>query len=134
MIDSGKLDVVIRDGRMVVKLPASVLFDSGKAELSRDGELALMEVAIALRDFENRKFLVEGHTDNRPLESTAATSRFRNNWDLSAGVKFVGITVVVTAIALMTYQLFVRYTPIGTLLNGKRTRPTRESRTGSAIP
>ena len=56
------------------------------------------------------------------------------NWDLPAGVKFVGITVVVTAIALMTYQLFVRYTPIGTLLNGKRTRPTRESRTGSAIP
>lgn len=85
MIDSGKLDVIIRDGRMVVKLPAGVLFDSGSAELSRDGELALMEVAIVLRHFEDRKFMVEGHTDNRPLESAASTTRYRNNWELSAG-------------------------------------------------
>lgn len=82
MIDSGKLDVVIRNGRMVVQLPAGVLFDSGSAELSRDGELALMEVAVVLRDFSDRKFMVEGHTDNRPLES-AATSRYHNNWELS---------------------------------------------------
>ena len=84
MIDSGKLDVVIRDGRMVVKLPAGVLFDSGKAELSRDGELALMEVAVVLRHFKDRKFMVEGHTDNRPLEA-AEDSRYRNNWELSTG-------------------------------------------------
>jgi len=83
MIDSGKLDVIVRDGRMVVKLPAGVLFDSGSAELSRDGELALMEVAIVLRGFEDRKFMVEGHTDNRPLESAQATTRYRNNWELS---------------------------------------------------
>jgi chemotaxis protein MotB len=85
MIDSGKLDVIIRDGRMVVKLPAGVLFDSGSAKLSRSGELALMEVAIVLRTFKDRKFVVEGHTDNRPLESAQATTRYRNNWELSAG-------------------------------------------------
>lgn len=81
MIDAGKLDVVVRDGRMIVKLPAEVLFDSGKAELSRAGELALMEVAIVLRQLPDRKFMVAGHTDNRPLEGAA--SRYRNNWELS---------------------------------------------------
>ena len=45
------------------------------------------------------------------------------NWDLPAGVKFVGLTTVITIFLLVTYQLFVRYTPLGTLLNGKRTRP-----------
>ena len=47
------------------------------------------------------------------------------NWDLPAGVKFVGLTAVVTGVLLVSYQLFVRYTPIGTLLNGRRERPVR---------
>ena len=45
------------------------------------------------------------------------------HWDLPAWVKFTGLTVAVAVVALVTYQLFVRYTSIGTLLNGKRTRP-----------
>jgi chemotaxis protein MotB len=83
MIDGGKLNVEIRKGRMSVKLPAGVLFASGSAELSRDGELALMEVAIVLRQLSERKFMVAGHTDNRPLEDSAEGNRYRNNWELS---------------------------------------------------
>jgi len=47
------------------------------------------------------------------------------NWDLPAAVKFVGLTTAVTVLLLISYQLFVRYTPLGTLLNGKRTRPRK---------
>lgn len=83
MIDSGKLNVQVRNGRMVVKLPAGVLFPSGSAELSREGELALMEVAIILRQFKDRRFMIIGHTDSRPLEATAK-SKYKDNWDLSA--------------------------------------------------
>ena len=46
------------------------------------------------------------------------------NWNLPAEVKFLMITVSVTVLALLTYQLFIRYTPIGTMLNGKKVRPT----------
>ena len=46
-------------------------------------------------------------------------------WPVNAHLKFFLICVVVTAVLLATYQLGVRYTPIGTLLNGKRERPER---------
>ncbi len=45
--------------------------------------------------------------------------------DLPAGVKFWGLLIFASAVLLGSYQLFVRYTPIGTMLNGKRTRPSR---------
>ena len=40
------------------------------------------------------------------------------NWQLPAFVKFTLVCVVTSALLLASYQLFVRYTPIGTLLNG----------------
>lgn len=83
MIDSGKLDVVVRDGRMMVKLPAAVLFASGSADLSRDGELALMEVAVVLRQLVERQFMIIGHTDNLPLENAANKEKYATNWELS---------------------------------------------------
>jgi peptidoglycan/LPS O-acetylase OafA/YrhL len=44
-------------------------------------------------------------------------------WPLPSHVKFVLLLSVVTAILLLSYQLFVRYTWIGLVLNGPRTRP-----------
>jgi chemotaxis protein MotB len=80
MIDSGKLQVILRNGRMVVKLPAGVLFDSGSAELSKEGKDALREVALVLRQVQGRRFMVAGHTDNVPV---GTPSTFKNNLDLS---------------------------------------------------
>lgn len=54
-------------------------------------------------------------------------------WAVAGEVKFVVITVVTTIILLVTYQAFVRYTPIGTLLNGPRT-PTRVSVPWAKVP
>jgi hypothetical protein len=56
------------------------------------------------------------------------------DWDLPAEVKFIGLCVVITALLLVTYQSFVRYTPIGWLLNGRRT-PTHFVRNpGDRVP
>ena len=38
-----------------------------------------------------------------------------------AELKFLAACAVTTAIGIVTYRYLVRYTPIGTLLNGRRT-------------
>ena len=48
-------------------------------------------------------------------------------WTLPAVVKFAIVCVAATGALLIVYQFGVRYTPVGTLLNGKRTRPRRSS-------
>jgi len=80
MIDSGKLQVTLRHGRMVVKLPAGVLFASGSAEVSKEGQAALTEVAHILKQMPDRRFMVAGHTDNVPV---VPPSPFKNNLQLS---------------------------------------------------
>ncbi len=45
------------------------------------------------------------------------------NWEAPAAVKLAFICIMVTALLLVLYQWGVRYTPLGTLLNGRRTRP-----------
>ena len=81
MIDAGKLEVVRRDGRMMLKLPDEVLFPSGQKRLKKGGRAALVEVAAVLKEAAtDREFLVAGHTDNVPV---GRKSRFRSNWELS---------------------------------------------------
>jgi chemotaxis protein MotB len=98
MIDSGKLSVVIRNGRMVVKLPAAVLFASGSAELSKEGKDALRDVAAILRTVHDRRFMVAGHTDNVPIDSKAVPpSPFKNNLELSTGRALVVSQALIAA-------------------------------------
>jgi chemotaxis protein MotB len=80
MIGAGELEVYRRHGRIMVALPSSVLFASGKADLSAPGQRAVAQVAQVLAKLEGRRFLVAGHTDNVPIRA----SRFQDNWDLSA--------------------------------------------------
>jgi chemotaxis protein MotB len=80
LIDAGKLKVKIAHGRMVLELPTDVLFPSGSAKLSEDGEKSIREVAAVLVTLPKRRFQVEGHTDNVPI----STKRFRSNWELAA--------------------------------------------------
>jgi chemotaxis protein MotB len=79
MIDAGKLEVSERNGSMLLRLPAEILFPSGRAELSRPGEMALMEVALILKQFQERRFMIVGHTDNQPVRG----GPYKSNWELS---------------------------------------------------
>lgn len=51
---------------------------------------------------------------------------------LPAAVKFAVICAATTGALLLAYRYGVRYTPIGTLLNGKRVRPARGAAPASA--
>ncbi|MDP6868735.1 MAG: acyltransferase family protein [Acidimicrobiales bacterium] len=44
-------------------------------------------------------------------------------WDIPRIPKFLAICWAVSGLLLLTYHYLVRYTPVGTLLNGLRTRP-----------
>jgi chemotaxis protein MotB len=79
MIDTGQLKVTARRGQLVLSMPSEVLFPSGVAELSRPGELAVLEVGITLKRFPDRRFLVVGHADDLPLKN----SPYKDNLELS---------------------------------------------------
>lgn len=81
MITAGQLRVRVVRGRMVIELPAGILFDSGRAELKPEGQQVLTQVATVLRQINNRDFLVAGHTDNQRI---GRGGRYEDNWDLSA--------------------------------------------------
>jgi chemotaxis protein MotB len=79
LTDAGKLQVEIRENRMIVRLGDKILFDPGKTDLKPEGKDALTQVTAVLKGLPNRNFQVAGHTDNVPIKS----KRFRSNWDLS---------------------------------------------------
>ena len=93
LINAGKLSVKIVRGRMLVVLPSDVLFRSGSARLSPEGEVAIEEVVQVLKDIPNRDFQIEGHTDNVPIK----TARFPSNWELASAR---AISVLKTMVAL----------------------------------
>lgn len=75
-----QLIVVRRHGTWVeVEIRTDILFPSGVATLSPPAEQVLSQLAATLQRFPN-SIRVEGHTDNRPISTTA----FPSNWELSA--------------------------------------------------
>lgn len=93
MIDAGQLSVNIRNGRIVIELPNNVLFDSGRAQLNAEGREALTQVADILTQFEDRRFQVEGHTDNNPINSAL----YPSNWELSAARALAVVHLLIDA-------------------------------------
>src|SRR5262249_4689129 len=79
-IDSMGITYGMRDGNMVISIPSSITFASGQAELSKDGQKALKEVASTLKaKYSDAKYSIEGHTDTDPIKK----SKFTSNRDLS---------------------------------------------------
>lgn len=80
LTDSGALSVKIIDGKMVVSLGSDVLFGAGSSRLSKDGVKAIKEVAAQLAAIADKRYQVEGHTDNQPI----STNVFPSNWELAS--------------------------------------------------
>ncbi len=81
MIDAKELNVLLREGRMVIVMPNDVLFDSGHVDIKPAGRESLKRLAAVLKTVEGRQFQVAGHTDTVPI----STPRFPSNWELSTG-------------------------------------------------
>lgn len=80
LTDAGQLEIKMIDGRMVVVMPSDVLFASGSASLSAEGENTLKQVGRLLASIPDKSYQIEGHTDNVPIR----TSAYPSNWELAA--------------------------------------------------
>lgn len=80
LIDANLVVVRRHDTWVEVEIKTDILFPSGVAKLSPEAGPVFALLAQALKPFPNQ-IRVEGHTDDRPIRTTA----FQSNWELSAG-------------------------------------------------
>ncbi len=88
---------------------SEVLFDTGSAVLSPEGQLEIAKVANILRsiaaeipDGLNWVIRVDGHTDNVPL---GGGGRYRDNWELSQGRALSVVRYMVEALGIPPNRL-----------------------------
>ncbi len=75
---SDKVQLLLDDRGLVVRLAEIGFYDSGSSDLKQDGLKIVDLLAAALSNLEN-DIRVEGHTDNVPIK----TSKYPSNWELS---------------------------------------------------
>ena len=73
------IEVTVKGGKAQLSLPSDLLFASGSATLSKDGQASLVSLAEALQKVPKARVQIEGHTDNVPTRG----SRYKSNWDLA---------------------------------------------------
>ena len=75
--------VRIKEGKISVMLPSSILFNSGQTILKKAAKNSLTKVCNVLKkDFPGANIRIEGHTDSDPLKRTKKI--YNSNWELSA--------------------------------------------------
>src|SRR5262249_38683447 len=70
----------LRDG-LRVNVSQDILFDSGSAEVDKNGTDVLQRVAAQLRK-SSHQILVIGHTDNKPI-GPGLVKQYPSNWELA---------------------------------------------------
>ncbi|MDE6115018.1 hypothetical protein E4T81_07125 [Barnesiella sp. WM24] len=73
------VDVKVLKGVVYISLADNMLFKTGSYEISSRAMETLSKIAKIIKDYSNYDVLVEGNTDNVPINRT----NIRNNWDLS---------------------------------------------------
>ena len=74
------VDVQVLKGVVYISLSDNMLYKSGSYEISPAAGETLSKIAKIINDYKDYDVLIEGNTDNVPINKT----NIRNNWDLSA--------------------------------------------------
>ena len=76
--------VQVLKGVVYISLAANMLYKSGSYEINDRAAETLSKIAKIITDYKDYEVLIEGNTDNVPVNASAATMKnIRNNWDLS---------------------------------------------------
>jgi chemotaxis protein MotB len=79
----GQVTISELKGKLTVNMEAAILFDSGKADVKKDGLEILKKMVDTLKGVKDKAIRIEGHTDNVQIIG-ALTRVFPTNWELSA--------------------------------------------------
>ena len=80
-----EVDVRVLKGVVYISLADNMLYRSGSYEINDRAEETLGKIAKIIMDYKDYDVLIEGNTDNVPVNTkSAAMKNIRNNWDLSA--------------------------------------------------
>jgi len=72
----------LEDGTTVIKLPESIVFASGSADIGDSGRETLQLLADALVSFPDHLISIQGHSDSRSISATLQ-EKYPSNWELS---------------------------------------------------
>ena len=79
-----EVDVQVLKGVVYISLADNMLYKCGSYEINDRAAETLSKIAKIITDYKDYEVLIEGNTDNVPVNSSAATMKnIRNNWDLS---------------------------------------------------
>ena len=79
-----EVDVQVLKGVVYISLADNMLYKSGSYEINDRAEETLSKIAKIITDYKDYDVLVEGNTDNVPVNAAAASMKnIRNIWDLS---------------------------------------------------
>ena len=80
-----EVDVQVLKGVVYISLADNMLYKSGSYEINDRAAETLSKIAKIIKDYSDYEVLIEGNTDNVPVNKNAASMKnIRNNWDLSA--------------------------------------------------
>lgn len=80
-----EVDIKVLKGVVYISLADNMLYKSGSYEINDRAEETLRKIAKIIMDYKDYDVLIEGNTDDVPVNTkSAAMKNIRNNWDLSA--------------------------------------------------
>jgi chemotaxis protein MotB len=119
-----EVSVMMISSGVFVEIKDAILFESGSAQLKDTGIELLGKLEAMLNDFEN-DIVVEGHTDNVPMNSLM----YPSNWELSAAravavLRYLNeqMNVEPTRLSARGYGEYSPLAPNDTALNRARNR------------
>ncbi len=74
------IQINVEKGVVYVSISDKLLYESGSYTVTSRAKEVLGKVAKVVKDNEGIEIMVEGHTDNKPVKSSAS---YKDNWDLS---------------------------------------------------
>ncbi len=106
-----RIKIVRRGNELVLRLDATVLFDSGEVDVREAARPVLKAMAAELNE-RDVLLRVEGHTDDVPITN----ARYRSNWDLSTARATSAVVELATAGGMDPKRLaamgYAEYQPI----------------------